>query len=179
MKVDTTKADAKVRSSNAGRKLFRARKPSVYFGAAVGLALVGWLIYYFAAAPSLIDKSIIKDISFPAYVPTRAPSGYKIEPGSVKSSGETLTYTFQSNEDDRGIVVTVQPLPKDFNMKQLIGSGSVTTTNTDNGVLYDLSASQKTQYLLNTGDALVFFTSSSPIDTSTINSLASDLVKQN
>lgn len=153
-------------------------RPVFYVGAA--LIVLGLAGYFFQSNRPVIDRSITKDASFPVYVPKSSPAGYEINTEKTKLSSDTLTYTFSAKNDQKSddIVVTVQPLPKNFSMQKLIGSGSVTTTNTDNGTLYDLSASQKSQYLLNTGDALIFFTSTSVIDTSAINHLASDLVKQ-
>lgn len=147
----------------------------------VGLGVAAVAVYMVLDSQPIISKQATEGATFPVYVPTKTPAGYVVEPVKTSLTSDMLTYTFvpDSNKDaSNEIVVTVQPLPKDFNMTKLIGSGSVTTTTTNNGTLYDLSTSKKSQYLLNTGDALIFFTSAGSIDTLTINSLVADLVKQ-
>ena len=143
------------------------------------IIVVGGAGYLIWNGRSLIDSQITEEASFAVYTPKQAPSGYVLDKNKTKLSKDTLTYVLVNKSNDKDIIVTVQPIPKNFDMKKLIGSGTVTTTSTPNGALYDLSASGKSQYLLNTGDSLIFFTSTHSIDAAAINTLATDMVKRN
>lgn len=127
----------------------------------------------------VIDRQITKEATFPVYAPKTLPTDYLVDKTATKLGNGALTYTLAGKNSDATIVVTVQPLPKNFNMTKLIGNGSMSATTTKNGTLYDLSVMGNGQYLLNTGDALVFFRSNKSIDTEVINALAASLVKQN
>jgi hypothetical protein len=136
------------------------------------------LIYKPWTPTSIIDRTIVEQASFPVYTPTTIPSGFVLDATRTQLSNGALTYSFIQKATNKEIVVTVQPVPANFDMKKLIGNGTVTTTATNNGTLYDLSSGGKSQFLLNTGDALIFFTSDGSIDTATVNTLASDLKRQ-
>lgn len=127
---------------------------------------------------TVIDRAITKEATFPVYVPKRLPTAYDVKPSETKLGNGALTYTLAAHDTQAEIVITVQPLPENFNMTKLIGNGSISATTTKNGTLYDLSVAGNGQYLLNTGDALVFFRSSKEIDAETIHSLAENLTKQ-
>lgn len=129
--------------------------------------------------PTLIDSTIVREAAFPVYTPTTIPHGYLVDKTETKLGNGALTYTLVNDTTNQTIVVTVQPQPKNFNMTKLIGNSSVGATATKNGTLYDLSVMGNGQYLLNTGDALVFFRSSKSIDTEVINALATSLARQN
>ena len=145
---------------------------------ALGLVLtglgVGYLIW---SNQSVVDRQAIRQAPFTVYAPKSSPAGFAIIDEKTELSDDLLTYSFSNQAQDREIVVTVQPLPPSFDMQQLICSGTVSSTSTKNGMLYDLSTSGSGKFLLNTGDTLIFFTSSTTIDTATVNSLASDLVR--
>ena len=145
------------------------------------LVIVGGVTAYvlMRSRPTLIDHTLIAEADFPVYTPQRPPSGYTLDASRTNVSSTAMTYTFTAKDSQSSIVVTVQPLPANFDMQKLIGSGTVTTTTTSNGTLYDLSAGGKTQYALNTGDALLFFTSTTAINAATINALVADLARAN
>ena len=145
------------------------------------LIVIGGVTTYILlrSRPALIDQALIAEAGFPVYTPQRAPSGYTLDVSRTSVSSTAMTYTFTAKDGQSSIVVTVQPLPASFDMQKLIGSGTVTTTTTSNGTLYDLSAGGKSQYALNTGDALLFFTSTTAINAATINALVADLARAN
>ena len=145
------------------------------------LIVIGGVTTYILlrSRPALIDQALIAEAGFPVYTPQRPPSGYTLDASRTDVSSTAMTYTFTAKDSQSSIVVTVQPLPANFDMQKLIGSGTVTTTTTSNGTLYDLSAGGKTQYALNTGDALLFFTSTTAINAATINALVADLARAN
>lgn len=150
----------------------------VPYAALVVTVLGAGVFYIFWNNRSVVDKSVVDQATFTVYTPKSAPSGFSIDSAKTELSGELLTYSFSSEKQDKSISVTVQPLPPNFDMQQLIGSGTVTSTSTNNGILYDLSAGGVSKFLLNTGDALIFFTAPGRIDTATVNSLASSLVRR-
>ncbi len=157
-----------------------SRKKKVLTGVliVVGIGVVFGAIFFFHRPP-VIDRDIVKEAAFPVYTPKTLPTDYLVDESETKLGNGALTYTLVNKNNNATIAVTVQPLPKNFNMTKLIGNGSVSATTTKNGTLYDLSVMGNGQYLLNTGDALVFFRSSKSIDTEVINTLAANLVKQN
>ncbi len=161
------------------RRLGRWPKRVWIVGAGVGVLVLVVVVYLVVNNQPVLDKHLATKADFPVYAPKVVPSGYNLDATKTQLSDQSLTYTFTSTAAAKDIVVTVQPLPKNFDMSKLVGSGSVNSTTTDNGVLYNLSAAGNSQYLLNTGDALIFFTSTGTIDTATINSLVSDLARQN
>lgn len=148
-------------------------------GAIVVVGAIGAGIYYYIATSPAISRSVVNEAEFSVYAPNHAPSGFHVDDDRTNLSDTMLSYVFVGQSDEREITVTVQPTPAGFDMSQLIGSGSINSTTTSNGTLYDLSAGGTSRHLLNTGDALVFLTSAQNIDTTTINQLAQSLRKLN
>lgn len=145
-----------------------------------GVILLLGGIWYWYNSQSIIDRQIVNQANFTVYAPKSVPSGYSLQDDKTKVSRSMLTYSFasQSVEDDV-IIVTVQPKPASFDMQQLVGSGTVNTTSTPLGLMYNLSVSGHSQYLVDTGSSLIFLTSSTEIDAVTVNKLVNDLVKLN
>lgn len=133
----------------------------------------------FQASKPMISSQETEKVAFPVYTPRKLDSGYVIDTNKIRASGQSFAYDIRNKNNDSQITVTVQPVPSGFDMTKMTGNGTVSSTSTKNGALYNLSAGGKNQYLLNTGDALVFFTSQGEISTATINKLADELVKQN
>lgn len=141
--------------------------------------LSGVVVFIWLSNKPVLSRDIIESVDFPVYAPSRPPEGYTVQQQEVKADSDILSYVLREDKSDRNITVTVQPLPAGFDMAQLLDKGSVKSTDLSSGTLYNLSAGGSSQYMLETGDALVFITSPSNIDTSTINSLADSLSKQN
>lgn len=135
--------------------------------------------YYVWVNRPLLDADITDRAKFTVYVPTTSPNGYDLEKDLTVVSDDTLTYSFANRYDNATITVTVQPRPSHFDMKQMAEGGSVNSTATQNGTLYNLSAEGTSKYLLDMGDSLVFITSAKNINTATINALAASLKKVN
>ena len=125
----------------------------------------------------IVGRSLASEADFSVYSPSRAPEGYELT-RSPSLSGEILTYSFEAASGST-IAVTNQPRPSSFDISQMSKGGSISSIATSSGTLYDLSIGQSGQFLLDTGDALIYFTSPSRIDTVTISSLANDLRKIN
>lgn len=159
----------------------RIKKPvySIVVLLVLTLSISASVVVYWWLNRPLIDKSIVKDATFPVYIPKEAPEGYKLDSGQTKLDSDMLVYEFVSQDHGGRVVVTVQPMPTSFDMQKLIGSGSVSSTSTELGALYDLSVSSNSKFLLDTGDTLVFLTSDRRIETSTITAIANNLNRQN
>ena len=162
-------------------KFNSSSRASRYIRWIVGVAIVLLVAiagaYFFISRQPIIKQSEIKDVSFPIYSPTKEPKGYELDRSATQLSKDTFSYTFVSDSDDDDIVVTLQPVPSGFDMTKLVGSGTVTTRSTDLGILYDLSTSSKTQYLLKTEETLIFFTSQDDISVEEVTSLVDSLVE--
>ena len=141
----------------------------------VAIAATAGLLFVALNNRPLIRTSDMQDATFPIYAPTREPDGYKLDQSATKIGPETFSFTFTDRGGQDDIVVTMQPVPGNFDMAKLIGGGSVTSTTTDLGVLYDLSTSDKAQYLLKTDKTLIFITSASSINIEAIKTLVAGL----
>ncbi len=163
------------------RRSDRIKKPVYSIVVLLVLALAisaGAVVYWWFDRP-LIDMSIVKDATFPVYIPKEAPEGYKLDSSQTKLDSDMLVYEFTGQDHEGRVVVTVQPMPADFDMQKLIGSGSVGSTSTALGSLYDLSVSSNSKFLLDAGDTLIFLTSDRRIETSTITAIVNSLNRQN
>lgn len=152
---------------------------SIIVLSAFALLLALAVVAYRWANRPLISHEIVQQATFPVYVPREVPDGYALEGDKTKLDGNMLTYTFAKEADGRQIVVTVQPVPEGFDMQKLIGSGSINSISTTVGVLYDLSVGSGSKYLVNTGEVLVFLTSTVRIDTPTATTIVNSLSRQN
>lgn len=123
----------------------------------------------------LLDPELTREADFPVYAPKAPPSGYKLEKDKTSLSDDVLTYVFDDKSGDSDITVTVQPRPANFDMSQMVQGGSIDAISTNRGMIYNLSIGGSSRYLLDSGDALIFFTSPSQIDKQTIVSLADSL----
>lgn len=141
------------------------------------LSLVGLVSIVFLMDHPIVERSLASKAGFSIYSPSRSPSGYELT-RSPSLSGEILTYSFEAAKGST-IAVTNQPRPAGFDISQMSKGGSISSTATNSGTLYDLSIGQTGQFLLDTGDALIYFTSQSRIDMVTVSSLANDLRKIN
>lgn len=175
----TQSESSKPRPADKGkRRLSRRARKTLLLVVLVGVLLAG-VAYYYWSKRTVLDEQIVKETGFTVYAPKDPPAGYELNEDSVKSDSGTVSYVFDGVLTDKSITVTVQPKPSGFNMSQMIDKGSIQSKAVASGTLYDLSAGGTSQHLLDTGDSLVFMTSSESIDTATINALAEDLVKQN
>lgn len=148
--------------------------------AGVGLLIIVVVIVYMVlVSQPLVSPSKAKQADFSIYSPKSSPSGYRFIEERVSYSNSTFSYIFEEEDGGSELTVTIQPKPKSFNMAAMSEGGSINSTSTKNGALYNLSASGASQYLLDTGESLVFFRSSKAIDNATMSSLADDLVKIN
>lgn len=146
---------------------------------AVTLLLAGFGIYYWRSSVSIIDRKLASQADFTVYAPRQEPKGYKLQQEQTSLENDLLTYKFTGSDEKLDIIVTVQDRPDGFNMNQISEGGSINATAMDSGTLYNLSTGETGQYLLDTGISLVYITSPSGIDTTTINSLANSLRKIN
>lgn len=160
------------------RRLYKASKSKrLMLAVVIGLVLLAAAIWYWYDKQPIIDRDTISSADFTVYVPSKAPAGYTLREEQTSLSNGILTYGFQDESSDSDIIVTVQTKPSGFDMSQLSKDGSITSSSTSVGQLYNLSVGNSSQYLLDTGDSLLYITSPNNIDTSTVNSLANSLSK--
>lgn len=152
---------------------------SIIVGASVIALSTAGAGYYIWSQQPIIDRNVIKDARFSVYAPTATPKGYALNDDETRLGGGTLTYSFSDVDDESKITVTVQPKPSGFDMRQMTKDGSINTTATTNGTLYNLSAGGMSKHLLDTGESLVFLTSPVEIDSATVAAFASSLKKLN
>lgn len=135
--------------------------------------------WYWYNSASVVDREVVEAADFTVYSPRRAPVGYQLQEDKTSLKNGILTYEFAGESSRADIVVTVQDRPEGFSMSEISKGGSISSTAMDSGTLYDLSAGEAAQYLLDTGVSLVYITSPGSINTGTINSLANSLRKIN
>ncbi len=145
----------------------------------ISFAIIALGYWYWDSQSSVVGREIASEASFTVYAPKHSPAGYQIERDQVNLGNNILSYEFSSQSADNPITVTVQPRPSGFDVAELTKGGSINSTVTDNGALYDLSVGGVSQYLLDTGDSLVYLTSPGSVDVATINQLANSLQKLN
>ena len=159
-------------------KTFGVRR--IWWGIGVfGVLAIGLIVTSVYTNQTIIDRSTAAEVNFTVYAPSRAPKGYVVERDQIRASNEVLTYGFRDEKTNKNITVTVQDRSSKFDIAQMSKGGSISSTATANGTLYDLSVGQSSQYLLDTGDALIYLTSPERIDNPTISALASSLKKIN
>lgn len=148
--------------------------------AGVGLVIlvVGIVLYVIMSQP-LVPASKAQEVPFSVYSPKSSPEGYSFVEERVNYSNSTFSYIFEEGDGESELTVTIQPKPDTFDMSAMSEGGSINSTSTKNGALYNLSASGNSQYLLDTGESLVFFRANKNLDSATMNSLADSLIKIN
>lgn len=154
----------------------RARWWLAVSAVAVVLVVIGAI--YLAISQPLIDRKVVADAGFAVYVPSKLPSGYHVDRSATVLGGNTLTYVLNAADSGKSITLTVQPMPRGFDISKMVDKVSIQSTATTSGIMYNLSSGESTQYLLDAGDTLVFITSPTKIDTATIGALVNSLVKQ-
>lgn len=166
-------------TSRATGRLRLTKKRLVIGAISLLVISVALASYYFWSTRPLIERRIIDQADFPVYAPQQAPSGYRLNSDKTQVTDTVLTYVFTDQSNNADITVSVQAKPATFDMSQLTKGGSITSTAVKSGTLYNLSAGGTSQYLLDSGDALIFLTSPANISTEKVNSLANSLAKQN
>ena len=142
----------------------------------IAVSVVGFL---FITNRPLLEPSLISQADFAVYTPNHAPKGYEIIDSQTSLSRGILSYSFVSQTDQNKITITVQQRPGQFDSTQFTKGGSVSSVAVDNGTLYDLSIANASQYLLDTGDALVYLTASNRVDQPVMQNLATSLTRRN
>ena len=137
-----------------------------------------------ATAVSLLDRPIVDPVvvnqaNFAVYTPDNPPKGFKVVDSQTSLSRGILSFVFANEADNNKLTITVQERPGGFDSAEFTKGGSVNSMTTSNGTLYDLSIANNSQYLLDTGDALVYLTSSNRIDEPAMHALVNDLKKRN
>lgn len=168
----------------SGQKKPQGRKPRKSGGLVliivIAAVLVGLMVaYYIWSNKLIVDRSLIMQADFSVYVPNQPPRGYEVRREQTSLGEGILTYGFDSLEANQSVIITVQSRPEGFNISQMIKGGSVNSSTTSNGVLYDLSTGESSQYLLDTNDALVYITSPDKLEASLIGSIANSLKRVN
>lgn len=155
----------------------RARLVTVVALLAAALVAVGY--WYWYDNQSVVDHKLVDEAKFTVYAPKHPPAGYETDTDRASLSGGVLSYGFTDETSDKDVTVTVQAKPQGFDMTQLTKGGSVSSTSVTAGVLYNLSVGGSTQYLLDTGDSLIYITSSKAIDHVWVSEFANSLSKAN
>ena len=141
------------------------------------LGVIVGVVFIVLSNQPMISKQALTETNFPVYVPKRIPPGYQLSEESVSATSEVVSYSLVGDQADNSFTITVQPTPGRFNMAQLIEGGQVKGYQTSSGTLYDLTTSKSYQYLLDTGDTLVFITSKNATDIATVKSIAENLTR--
>lgn len=145
-----------------------------------GVILLAGTSWYWYSNQSVVDRQLVSEANFTVYAPKAAPAGYRVDDKRTVLRNGVLSYGFvDESSPAKNITVTVQAKPSGFDMVKMTGGGSVSSRAVDAGTLYDLSAGGSSQFLLDSGEGLIFITSADSIDNSTVNSLANSLVRLN
>lgn len=139
-------------------------------------SLAGWFLLK-STADSPLPQSITSEVNFPLYYPKTLPKGYSLKNESVTGSTKTVYYTLVNGMSEQDITVTIQATPGSFDASKIIGSNPIPTTILPVGTLYNLSTGETSSYMLNTGKSLIFLTSPSILEGSTISSLCESLTE--
>ena len=160
------------------RQLLSRHRSKIIIGIVVAIIVAGIAWYWYQRQP-IINQRVISAADFSVYVPTKAPAGYSLREEQTSLDNGILTYGFEDSSSDRDITVTVQAKPSGFDMSALSKGGSVNSIATSAGTMYNLSAGGLSQYLIDTGDSLLYITSPDTIGTETATSIANSLTKYN
>ena len=148
-------------------------------GVVVVIIALGLAVFVALVNRPLVEPSLISQADFAVYTPNHAPKGYEIIDSQTSLSRGILSYSFVNKTDQNKITITVQERPGQFDSTQFTKGGSVSSVAADNGTLYDLSIANASQYLLDTGDALVYLTASNRVDQPVMQNLATSLTRRN
>lgn len=173
--MSQTKVEANEKPSIILRLFTNKKTRRITLAVLAGVILFSALGWYWYGNRLAIDKSAFSEANFSVYAPSKPPKGYKTVHDDTVLSNGVLTYSFQSQEAENTITVTVQAKPDNFDMAASASSGSINATATPNGTLYNLSTGQSSKYMLDAGDSLLFITSEKSISNAQINSLVTDL----
>ncbi len=171
-----------IESSSTSKKT--AKKPAIRLSPIrvviyilLTLGAVAGVAFAFLGNQPMLNKQVFSEADFPVYVPKRVPSGYRLNKESVSATSEVVSYALVDDQVDNSFTITVQPTPGRFSMTQLVDGGQVKSYQTSSGTLYDLTTNKSYQYLLDTGDTLVFITSKNATDIATVKSIAENLTR--
>lgn len=146
----------------------------------ISVLIMGVAIGYYAwTTRPLIDRQTLREVDFPVYAPSRTLSGYRLDSNQTQVTDDVLTYAMKDQSGGNEITISVQAKPSGFDMSKLTKGGSISSTAVKSGTVYNLSAGGVSKYLLDSGDALIFLTSSQHISTETIHALADSFTRAN
>ena len=140
------------------------------------LVLGGGALYFIMRPQPLLDPALVGKVNFPVYAPKTLPNGYTLKKDSQQVNQGVFVYELDGPAQQT-IAVTLHSSPDGFDMTKMMEGGSISSTATPVGPMYNLSAGGTSKYLLDVGSELIFLTSPTKIDTATINALASSLAK--
>lgn len=139
----------------------------------IGGFAIAW--HYHKESSKPIPKSVRQSVNYPIYYPTTIPKNYSLDRSSIKSSDDTVTYSFKSTVSANPITVTFQPIPKGFNPKSLFAHNPYPTTFTPIGTLYDLSSDKQTRVMITANNSLIFISSTGILNTSDVQAVITSL----
>ena len=169
-----TKTQAVEKPPIALRLLADQKSRRITLAVLASVILLGGVWYWYDSRV-VVDRAVLAEASLKVYSPRQAPDGYRVASDQTSLRQGILSYTFTNDTENSDITVTVQDKPINFDMGQLTHGGTVNSTLTDKGTLYDLSAGGINKYLLDTGTSLIFITTPSDVVRETVDSLVRDL----
>jgi hypothetical protein len=133
-------------------------------------------LLYAHSKKSPLPKNIVQSANFPIYYPSPVPQGYSYDPDRTTASTGLLIYRLKNNANKAPLTLTLQPVPKGFNVSKVFDPKVTPATSVPVGNEYNLGIGQESKYVIITDDGtLIFITSSTKIPGSTLHSLVNNL----
>jgi hypothetical protein len=149
------------------------------FSTAIILALIiigGSLFWrHWANQYSPFPENVKKSVSFPIYYPSSLPKGFFLNTNSLKSSNNLAFYNIDTIDGNK-VTVSLQALPKGFDISTSVKPSIKTTVSIPAGIAYNVSTARQTIFIVETADnVLIYLSSSSSINEATMQMLATHL----
>jgi hypothetical protein len=165
--------------SDQGRKNSKTMKVLLTIAILLLLAAAGLFVFLRLRDRSPLPSGLIKELTYSVYYPVSIPQGYYLDKSSVKTNDSILFYTFVTESANTPITVTSQAIPTGFNAQAIIGQTSIPAVSLTIGVIYDISTSQESKYMLPAGDTLMFINSPAKVSNDLVLTLARSFHKVN
>ncbi len=176
------------RDTPAGEKSppFSKKAVVIYLAVvAVFLCIIAVLLFAtgtIGGKPVNIPKSITQRVKSPIYLPGRLPGNYKLDEGSFKVADEDPVLLF-SAKDSAGstLVFSEQSKPKNFSFEEFYKSqlkNAETLSNTPYSSVWGKLEDDRIALSIVTNDTWILMTSSAPISSADMTTIAMSIQKQ-
>lgn len=138
------------------------------------LILAAFITFELLKPKDPFSASLRDSQNFPLYYPARVPNGFQTDPASVYQQNQAIFVTLKDKPANTNIVISQQPLPKNFNAQQLFSHNPEPALITNLGTMYDLSYQSSQRFMIVTPNSLIFIVPTKVISTNIIQQIANN-----